>query len=134
MLQLQFQRYKRIITYFHAVLYLSYSSSLTEFLFLRDSRTNAIAVYFMVSLNVSLSKAGVLVCLWELELIYVVLGIGDYGLCEHSLFFFALLSQHHSINIFNCVPVLCRSLCLPCDFYNWTNIARKIQLGCVLLS
>lgn len=59
-----------------------------------------------------------LVCLWGLELIYMVLGTEDYGLCEHSLFYFALLSQHHSMNIFNCVPVLCWSLCVPCDFYN----------------
>lgn len=88
----------------------------------------------IISLNISLSNATVLVCLWGLEFIYMVLSIGDYGLCEHSLFFFALVSQHHSINIFNRVPVLCWSLCLHCDFYNWTNIPRKIQLGCVLLS
>lgn len=40
---------QRKMTYFHAVLYLSYSSSLTEFLFLRNGCTNAIAVYFMIS-------------------------------------------------------------------------------------
>lgn len=44
MLQLEFQRYKRIIAYFHALLYLSYGSSLTELLFLRDGHTNALAV------------------------------------------------------------------------------------------
>lgn len=44
MLQLEFQRYKIIITYFHSLLYLSYGSSLVEFLFLREGHTNAIAV------------------------------------------------------------------------------------------
>lgn len=72
----------------------------------------------IISLNISLSNATVLVCLWRLEFIYMVLGIGDYALCEHRLFFFALVSWHHSVNIFNCVPVLCWSLCVCCDFYN----------------
>lgn len=77
MLQLDFQRYKIIITYFHALLYLNYGSSLTEFLF--HYTYPCLMSVFSVPVGTGINLHGI--------------GHWDYDLCEHSLFFFALLSS-----------------------------------------